>query len=259
MEKTIEKKRKTNLDDEIYLLTYGLPYYKDQLSKAIYGVKGHPTIISKLKKLEERNWIKICKYEDAMKSYHNKVLPRDGEKPGDKRRNRRQYIIANPDILLEKICARLRFNECELTADEKNELKNYLTSPHFLDKIQSVIEMGYKIPNEILTGEIQDVFYSMLNFILLDSVYYISLYQIVDETLHDAGLMERGTFIDDIQKNFQRFHEKWSHDVPLRLSLMKKLCKLDIHTANKLMMQYVTFGDRIISFYEYPRNKKENF
>jgi hypothetical protein len=66
----------------------------------LYGEKGNPTIINKLKSMEKRYppWIHIVKYDEIPERYKNK-----GSCETKKSKVLRDYIIANPDILFFKI------------------------------------------------------------------------------------------------------------------------------------------------------------
>lgn len=242
------KNRRTNLDDEIYLLTYTIPYYKDKLSMSIYGKKGHPTIINKLKNMAERDppWVYIVKYDEIPDRYNLK-----DKNLTDKSKVLRDYVIANPEILFLKLYDRLKRNDCVLTSNEKKELKKYLISENFIMWIQSVIECSYEDEDNIFGGKIQDVFYSMINFILTECVFLRTFYTYANEIDVNLGLYEN---YQNAEKNFRENFEthkksKMDYWFPLSLSLIEKLHKLDVHTANNLSIYFITFGDRVFKYY----------
>jgi len=232
-------KRKTNLDDEIYFLTYGEPLYKDEISIALYGEKGNPTIINKVKKLKEKGWVTICKYENLPKKFKELVFHEDGR--SDKRRNLRHYVYANSDILIEKICQRLQNKGCELTDCEKKQLKGYIDSKGYRENVRTIVELcADKVSN------ISDVFFTMIHMILVECVFLNSFYICLDEMNYDAGLIEKPRDLEkDIAKNIEAYRKKIGYYFPLDIELINKLFNLDIQVSNRLHELFCIYGDRI--------------
>jgi len=121
-------------------------------------------------------------------------------------------------------------------------LKKYLTSSNFRTDLQCIIECCQS-ENNYAGGNINDVFYSLLNFIIIESVFIYRSYELMDELYSDINLVESGKILEEIEKKFDKFGNHCFF--PMSPSLAKKLYKLDVHTSNKLHVNYVIYGDRI--------------
>lgn len=97
-------KRVNDLGEKIYLIVYGKPKYKLEISKKIYG-KESKSIYPEIKKLEQKGWIKQIKYKDV--------------ETRDKRAERRQYYYTNVKPLFNSICQDLKEMQTRLSASKK--------------------------------------------------------------------------------------------------------------------------------------------
>ena len=217
--KEMKEKRRTNLDDQIYFLTYAHPMYKDQLSEIIFKKKGSPVLSKKLKKLEQKNWITILNYKETIKQYPNIISESEKQKIG-KRRYRRQYILANPEVLIEKISDRLLRNKTELTKEDKKELRQYIVSEEFVLNLKINRKVNYIMDG----GDVYDVFHSMINFILIDCFHKIIIQNIVEA---------------DNLFPIPDLHKSNSHNFTLSHDLMLKLGKLDSTTFSKMVQVFI--------------------
>jgi len=123
--------RKANLKEKIYLLAYGEPRYKLEISNILYG-KEQKQIYPVINDLIKDNWIEITDYTLDEK---------------DKRANKRIYYKANIEPLYDNICQDLeklakesieKYPELKiqqggitLNENEKKKLKKYLRSDYF--------------------------------------------------------------------------------------------------------------------------------
>jgi len=220
----------------------------------IYGIKGHPTIINKLKNMAARTppWVYIVKYDDIPARYEFKDICTEKSKV------LRDYVIANPEILFLKLIDRLKGNDCELTNDEKTELRNYLISKDFLLMTDSIIESCYQYgDNDFFYDNIRNVFYSMINYILIESVFLYTYYEHISEIeVKYRLIVDHQDLMKDIEQNTDEYRKgEKGYWFPLSISLIKKLHRLDVHTANKIRQNFYQFISSIIEYQDAAKKK----
>jgi len=109
-----------NLGKNIYFLMYGMPRFKWEISKLIYG-RESKAVYPEIKKLYEAKWIKNI---DPSKW-------KDLQFTSDKREQKRKYFYANSKPLLDSICDDLSKIDIKLDDIEKKRLINFLDSEAF--------------------------------------------------------------------------------------------------------------------------------
>ncbi len=143
-----------DLGEKIYLICYGRPRYKLEISNKIYGYESK-AIYPEIKKLEKMGWIKQVDYEPDFDTDPN---PKSG-----KRAKRRQYYYADIKPLFDSICQDLdesskKWNDptVKLNKDEKKQLITLLNLKIFRGSTSEGIKlMNLKTSNvfsEIKTG-----------------------------------------------------------------------------------------------------------
>ena len=94
--------------------------------------------------------------------------------------------------------------------------------------------------DEYYGGKIRDVFYSLINMILIECVSEIKYYEFLGEFLKEYYLIKDNV---DYVRSIENDAES---DSGLSIPLMKKLHKLDVHTANKLAVGLTIYTDGLL-------------
>lgn len=234
-----------NLREKIYLLTYGKPRYKSEISKLLYG-EDVKQIYPMFKKLESPGikWIKKVNYKE--------------NKEDDGRSKSRIYYQANAEPLFDSICQdlkdmqekisaldenshmrknmnRLKWKSLELTADEKKKLRNLLGHGVFREYVYGISKTleetyGFKGP--------------FFNFSMIKSQlsnYCAFLFFIECARVRIEIESSSDEFMDIFTRTFKRHGAKKNFKdisegiLSLGFILIEKLTYLDYRTSSTLM------------------------
>ncbi|MCK5260875.1 MAG: hypothetical protein KAJ44_01700 [Thermoplasmatales archaeon] len=164
--------RITDLGEKIYLICYGRPRYKLEISKKIYGEESK-AIYPEIKKLEKNQWIKRVDYKDPN--------PESG-----KRANKRQYYYSNPEPLYEVFCK-----------DLNHILPKIVKNPHLLN-------WHWKEKDDMLNSDEMRKIQSLLSHKVFRSLIY-KLTEKIEQTLGLSAPFFNFSFIKTQMANFCMF------------------------------------------------------
>jgi len=201
----MEKKEKKigKLAKKIYLLTYGKPRYKLEISNMIYD-RENKVIYPEIKKLEKYNWIKKTS------------RPKDADtKKAGKRSNKRQYYCANAKPLFDSILWDLEEKNISLTSKEKESLTRYLDGKSFRATVRKITVEDGKLRSKSLG------FSTVKRNLCYNSVYMV----FVEDWILGHAFLASPAVMESIMSRI-------THPVfTLGASLCKKLTCLDFNTS----------------------------
>jgi len=223
-----------DLREKIYLLTYGKPRYKAEISKLLYG-KDVKQIYPEIKKLESPSmkWLKKVNYKGDIE---------------DGRSKNRIYYQANVEPLFDSICKDLKdiqgklskskkkdnkFN-LELTINEKERLYNLLDHEVFRKFVYNISKRVEQVP-----GLNADVF----NFSIVKNEFsHYCVFLFVFELLRVQQNSKSENNLDEkLEQHFKRFKTKDNFTnlsegvLSLGPFALDKLHYLDYYTTGVLM------------------------
>jgi len=224
-----------NLKEKIYLLTYGKPRYKSEISKLLYG-KDVKQIYPEIKKLESpgTKWIKKVNYKGDIEG--------DIE---DGRSINRIYYHANVEPLFDSMCRDLKnmqeklsvvdknkhnlfkWEDIELTVDEEKKLQYFLGHNVFRKFVYDLSEKE---------GQIYGFNDHSFNFSMIKNQFsHYCVFLLCCEFIKSAGIEEnlkRTLKRYESKKNFKDFSEGV---LSFGFILIEKLTYLDYRTSSTLM------------------------
>lgn len=218
-----KKSYKMNLDEKIYLLVFGKPKYKAEISRFIYGHEVK-TVTRCVDNLKELKWIKSCP-------------------PPDENITRGGYYGANMEPLFDSIMGDLEERNISLTSTEKKSLRRYLDSKSFKDLVCEMTEENGRLRND-------NVNFSMVKNQLVYLATYISF------TTH---LLDRRPIR---ASNFKKGMRLFTAPLfSLGTPLCEKLRNLDPYTSSVIYSSFddmLTVADDFFGFKDYIPKLKKN-
>lgn len=241
--KKVNRKKNTNVQDKIYFYVFSRPFYKGEISYYLYGEKAHPTLIKTIKDLEKKDWVKVYKYNELTEYWKDIVFDKEDFNRVGKRFYNRDFVLANKNILVDRLIKRLNKHDIFLESDEKEEFARYIKGKNFGLEMYLNLLKRHKNCNV----EINDIFQYIINFIIVKCVFWKNSYDFKNQLEEFKNLCNHSK-----EKHYDSIDFFYSKH-PFSFELTKKLINLDPYFSSALESTYTVFAHEYYIYKEVMR------